>query len=77
MLADKILAWLSSETLYPAADSFKHTQPNSGLNCYGRIGGRIVAPKEIGTLQEDQWSQLTWTLRALRDLTTNQRAYMG
>jgi len=39
---------------------------------YGRIGGRrIVDPKGIGTLQEDQQSQLTWTLGALRDGTTN------
>jgi hypothetical protein len=34
---------------------------------YGRIGGRIASPKEIGTPQKDQQSQLTWTLRVLRD----------
>ena len=28
-------------------------------NFYGRIGGRIAAPKGIGTPQEDQQSQLT------------------
>jgi hypothetical protein len=35
-------------------------------DCYGRIGGRIVAPKGIGTPQEDQQNQITWTLGALR-----------
>jgi hypothetical protein len=34
---------------------------------YGRIGGRIAAPKGIGTLQEEQQNLLTWTLRVLRD----------
>jgi hypothetical protein len=29
---------------------------------YGKIGGRIAAPKGIGSPQEDQQSQLTWTL---------------
>jgi hypothetical protein len=32
---------------------------------YGRMGKKFR--KEIGTLQEDQQSQLTWTLGALRD----------
>ena len=30
------------------------------------LGGRIVAPKGIGAPQEDQQSQLNWTLGALR-----------
>jgi hypothetical protein len=34
---------------------------------YGRIGLRIAAPTGIETPQEDQQSQLTWTLGALRD----------
>jgi hypothetical protein len=34
---------------------------------YRRRGGRIAALKGIGTPQEDQQSQLTWTLRVLRD----------
>jgi hypothetical protein len=34
---------------------------------YGRIGGRIATPKGIGTPQEDQQNQLTWTLGAFRD----------
>ena len=29
---------------------------------YRRIGGRIATSKGIGTLQEDQQSQLAWTL---------------
>ena len=33
--------------------------------------------KGIGTPQEEQQSQLTWTLRVLRDSTTNQRIYMA
>jgi hypothetical protein len=32
---------------------------------YGRIGRRIATLKGIGTPQEDQQSQLTWTLGAL------------
>jgi hypothetical protein len=32
-----------------------------------RIGGKIVAPKAIGTPQEDQQNQLTWTLGALKE----------
>jgi hypothetical protein len=34
---------------------------------YGRIGGRIVATKEIGTPHEGQQNQLTWILGALKD----------
>jgi hypothetical protein len=34
---------------------------------YGRIWGRIEAPKGIGTTQEDQQSQLIWTHGVLRD----------
>ena len=33
--------------------------------------------RRLKTPQEDQQSQLTWTLGALRDLTTDQRAYTG
>jgi hypothetical protein len=44
---------------------------------YGRLGGRIVGPKGIGTPQEDQQSQLTCTLGAQRVWTTKQRTYMG
>jgi len=42
---------------------------------YGSIGERIAASKGIGTPQKDQQNQLTWTLRALRVWTTNQRTY--
>jgi hypothetical protein len=34
---------------------------------YGRIGGRIAGPKEIGILQKDQQNQIRWTFGALRD----------
>jgi hypothetical protein len=33
---------------------------------YGKIGGKIAAPKVIGTPQENQQNQLIWTLGALR-----------
>ena len=33
---------------------------------YGRVGRRIAAPKGMETPQEDQQSQLTWILGALR-----------
>jgi hypothetical protein len=32
---------------------------------YERIGGMMAAPEEIVNLQEDQQSQLTWTLGML------------
>ena len=34
---------------------------------YGKTEGKIAGPKGIGTPQEDQQSQLTWTSGALRD----------
>jgi hypothetical protein len=43
---------------------------------YGRIGRRTVGLKEIGTPLEDQQSQLTWTLGALRD-NHQPKKYMG
>jgi hypothetical protein len=36
-------------------------------DAYGRIGERTVGLKGIRTPQEDQQSQLAWTLGALRD----------
>lgn len=42
-----------------------------------KTGARIAASKGIGIPQEDQQSHLTWTVGALRDLTTNQRTYTG
>jgi hypothetical protein len=41
------------------------------------LGEGLQAPKGIGTPQEDQQSQLTWILGALRDWATNQRAHTG
>jgi hypothetical protein len=56
-------------------------------NSYGRKCGRIAAPEgvptithiysQIGIPQEDQQSQLTWTVGALRIWTTNQRTGVG
>jgi hypothetical protein len=70
MLADRSLALLSSERCHIPTDSDRgiHPQKNSGwsLKTYGKIGGSILAPKGIGTPQEDQQNQLTWTLRSLR-----------
>ena len=37
-------------------------------NSYGRTGGRIAALKGIGTPQEDQQTQLTWTLASCTDM---------
>jgi hypothetical protein len=70
MLADRRLVSLSSERLHPAADSdgYKHPQPNSneawGLSWKNRREN-FRFQKGIGTPQEDQQSQLTWTLGAL------------
>jgi hypothetical protein len=75
MLENKSM--LSSECLNPATDSL--IQIPTVKQCmelgesYGRIGESISGPKWIGTPQEDQQSQLTWSLWALRAWTTNQR----
>ena len=37
----------------------------------------MKALKGIETPQKDQQNQITWTLGALRDCNTNQRAYTG
>jgi hypothetical protein len=44
---------------------------------YGRIREGLWAPNRIGTPQNNQQSQLTWTLGVLRDRTTDQRTYTG
>ena len=67
MLVDRSLAWLSSKRPNPPTDSDRsiYPQPNSVLeleDSYGKIGERIAAQSEIGTPQEDQQNQLTWTL---------------
>lgn len=41
------------------------------------LEGGFKALKGIGTLKEEQQSQLTWTFRAPSDWTMNQRASMG
>lgn len=45
-------------------------------NMYGWRIQRIVSPKWIGTLEEEQQNQLNWTLGALRHSITNQRTFM-
>jgi hypothetical protein len=80
MLADRRLAWLSSERLHPSADSdiVTHSQTVDGSWGLERKNGRKdYGHKKIGTTQEDQQSQLTWILGTLRDSTTNQRTSMG
>jgi len=56
MLADRCLAWLSSESPDPLTDSDTYTvsQWMEFGNSYGRIGGRIAGSERIGTPQEDQ-----------------------
>jgi hypothetical protein len=49
MLADRSLAWLSSERLHPAADSGQMQIATAKRemelgDSYGRIGGRIAVP---------------------------------
>jgi hypothetical protein len=44
---------------------------------YGWTGGRTAGLKGVGTPQEEQQSQLTWILGALRVWTTTQRTYTG
>ena len=72
MFADRSLAWLSSERLHPAADSdrYRHPQPNSGWSLgtlMEELGEGLGDLEGLGTPQEDQQNQLTWTLGLLRD----------
>jgi hypothetical protein len=46
-------------------------------NSYGGTGGRTAGPKGIGTPQEDQQSQLTWTLRAETEPPTKEQTQAG
>ena len=72
MFTDRTMKWLSSERPHPAADSdiCRHPLPNTGWSL-GTLKKELVEGlmtlKGIGTLQEDQQSQLTWTLETLRD----------
>jgi hypothetical protein len=57
------LAWLSSERLNPAVNSYP--QQNIGLRLVSPMEYLVQGlgtPKSIGTPQEDQQYQLTWTL---------------
>ena len=62
---------LSSERLHQATDSDRsdtHSQTVDGAwGLYGRIEGGIAGLTGLRTPREDQQSQLTWTLGALRD----------
>jgi hypothetical protein len=80
VLEDRSIAWLSSERLHSAADSneCRDPQPNSEWSSGSLIEELVEglrAPKRIETPLKDQQSQLTWTLGAFRDWTTNQRVH--
>jgi hypothetical protein len=47
------------------------------LDSDGKIEERIATSNGIGTPQDEQQSQLTWILGALRDRNTKQRPYMA
>jgi hypothetical protein len=55
-----------TETCDKGSSVDTHSQTVDG-NSHGRTRRRIVAPKGIETPQEDQQSQLTWTIGALGD----------
>ena len=67
MIADRSLALLSSEKLYPAADLDRYRYPQSNIT---QNSGSIVVeleeglrnPKRTGIPQADEQSQFTWTL---------------
>jgi 2-iminoacetate synthase ThiH len=66
-----VRSMLSFEKLHPAAasDRYRHLQPNSGWSLetlMEELEEGLQALKGIGTPQEDQESQLTWILGALR-----------
>jgi hypothetical protein len=72
MLVDSNLAHLSSERLHPETDGnrCRDLQPNTGRSSGSlmeELGEELRALKGIGTPQEGQQSQLTWTLGVLRD----------
>ena len=48
-------------------DKIGHAPHDMFVDTYGRLGGRIPGLKEVGTPEDDQQNQITWTLRALRD----------
>jgi hypothetical protein len=78
----KSLAWLPSERLHPAADSDKciHPQLNIGWKLgtlMEELGKGLRAPKEIGTPQEEQQSQLTWTLGGSQRLSHQSKSIHG
>jgi hypothetical protein len=64
-------SWLRQIQMYTATSGW-----SLGTLLEGKDEG-LWAPKGIRIPQEDQWSQLTWSLGALRVWTTNQRTYIG
>ena len=72
MFTDRTIEWLSSERPHSAADSdrCRDPLPDTGWSL-GTLKKELVEGlmnlKGIGTLQEDQQSQLTWTLETLKD----------
>jgi hypothetical protein len=72
MLAERSLIQLSSERLHPAADQnrFRDPQPNirqSLGSLVEQLGEELRDPEGIGTPQEDQQSEQTWTFGARRN----------
>lgn len=64
VFADRSLAQLSFERLHPAlTETDAETQSQTINIAIEELGEGLKSSKGIGTLQEDQESQLTWTLR--------------
>ena len=73
MLADRSLAWLSSESSTQQlseinAETHSQTLDKSLGNLVEELGEGLRDLKEIGTPQEDQQNQLMWTVGASQRL---------
>jgi hypothetical protein len=73
MLADRSLAWLSSESSTQQlseinAETHSQTLDKSLGNLVEELGEGLRDLKEIGTSQEDQQNQLMWTVGASQRL---------
>ena len=67
MFADRSLVYLSSERFHPEANGKRCRDSNPNIrwslgNLTEELGEGLSGTKRTGTLQEDQESQLTWTL---------------
>lgn len=81
MLADRNLAWLSSERLYPVltetdAETQSQTLDRAGES-YGRVGGRTEGLEGDRNSTGRQQSQLTWTLRGSQRLNHQPMSKLG